>query len=190
MTPQNLQDYVKRYDNFIDQEIIDNVLSEIKDIEWREHQFYEPASDRIISYDHELSISFSEGPYAQKLNERLWYAIEQYIIKDFESFEDWFSCWSGYSQVRFNKYDPTTKMKLHCDHIHTLFDGNRRGIPILTILGALNDDYEGGEFMMFGNQQVDMPAGSVLIFPSNFMYPHEVKPVKSGVRYSYVSWAW
>ena len=71
-----------------------------------------------------------------------------------------------------------------------MFDGQRRGIPTLTVLGALNDDYEGGELMMFGDQRVQLLAGSVVVFPSNFMYPHEVKPVKSGVRFSYVSWAW
>ena len=190
MTPQNLQDYVKRYDNFIDEETIAGVLAEIKDVAWQEHQFYRSDTGEMFSHDHELAVSYSEGPYAQKLNKRLWFAIEQYILKDFKDFDSWFASWSGYSYVRFNKYDPTTQMKLHCDHIHTLFDGERKGIPTLTILGALNDDYEGGEFMMFGDQKVDMPAGSVLIFPSNFMYPHEVKPVKSGVRYSYVSWAW
>ena len=190
MTPQNLQDYVKRYDNFIGNEIIDGVLKEIQTASWREHQFYQPTTGRMISYEHELAVGWSEGFYAQKLNERLWFALEQYILKDFKDFEAWFSAWSGYSYVRFNKYDPTTQMKLHCDHIHSMFDGERKGIPVLTVLGSLNDDYEGGEFMMFGDQQVEMPAGSVLVFPSNFMYPHEVKPVKSGVRYSYVSWAW
>jgi len=81
-------------------------------------------------------------------------------------------------------------MKLHCDHIHSMFDGERKGVPTLTILGALNDDYEGGELLMFGDYKIDMPAGSVAVFPSNFMFPHEVKPVKKGIRFSYVSWTW
>jgi predicted 2-oxoglutarate/Fe(II)-dependent dioxygenase YbiX len=71
-----------------------------------------------------------------------------------------------------------------------MFDGQRKGIPTLTVLGGLNDDYEGGELMMFGDKQIYLPSGSVIVFPSNFMYPHEVKPVKSGIRYSYVSWSW
>lgn len=190
MIPQNLIDYVKRYDNFIDEETIEGVLEEIKNAQWQEHQFYQSQTGEMISYDHELDIAYSEGPYAQKLNKRLWFAIEKYILKDFKYFNAWFGSWNGYSYVRFNKYDPTTQMKLHCDHIHSLFDGQIKGVPVLTILGALNDDYEGGEFLMFGDQKVEMPTGSVLVFPSNFMYPHEVKPVKSGVRYSYVSWAW
>ena len=71
-----------------------------------------------------------------------------------------------------------------------MFDGERKGIPTLTVLGGLNDDYEGGELMMFGEHCINLPTGAVVVFPSNFMFPHEVKPVKSGVRYSYVSWTW
>ena len=37
---------------------------------------------------------------------------------------------------------------------------------------------------------IDIPPGAVLIFPSNFMYPHKVEPVTKGTRYSYVSWVY
>ena len=33
-------------------------------------------------------------------------------------------------------------------------------------------------------------TGDVLIFPSNFMYPHRVTEVKRGIRYSAISWVW
>ena len=120
----------------------------------------------------------------------MWYALEKYIVKDFVDFHGWFAGWNGHTFVRFNKYDPTTEMKIHCDHIHSMFDGERKGVPVLTVLGGLNNDYEGGELVMWEDQVIDLPAGAVMVFPSNFLYPHEVRPVKSGVRYSYVSWAW
>jgi predicted 2-oxoglutarate/Fe(II)-dependent dioxygenase YbiX len=81
-------------------------------------------------------------------------------------------------------------MKQHCDHIHSLFEGERKGIPVLSIVGLLNDDFEGGEFIMWGDEVIPMSAGSVLVFPSNFMYPHRVNPVTKGTRYSFVSWSW
>ena len=81
-------------------------------------------------------------------------------------------------------------MQNHSDHIHALFDGERKGVPILSIIGILNDDYEGGEFIMFGDKKINTKKGDLLIFPSNFLYPHEVTPVTRGVRYSYVSWLW
>lgn len=54
---------------------------------------------------------------------------------------------------------------------------------------ALNDDYEGGDFAFFDRELVyKLKKGDALMFPSNFMYPHEVMPVTSGTRYSIVTW--
>ena len=71
-----------------------------------------------------------------------------------------------------------------------MFDGERKGIPILSVLGLLNDNYEGGEFIMFDDTEIKFEKGDVLVFPSLFLYTHKVEPVKSGTRYSYISWVW
>ena len=81
-------------------------------------------------------------------------------------------------------------MDHHCDHIQTLFDGKNKGVPILSCLGLLNDNYEGGEFFILDDFKIDLKKGDLLIFPSNFLYPHRVLPVTSGIRYSYISWVW
>ena len=82
------------------------------------------------------------------------------------------------------------KMNLHCDHIPTIFDGQRKGIPTLSLLGSLNDNYEGGDLILFDDFKIELEKGDLIIFPSNFLYPHRVEPVLSGVRYSYISWVW
>jgi len=54
---------------------------------------------------------------------------------------------------------------------------------------ALNDDYVGGEFGFFDRELVvKAPKGGAVLFPSNFMYPHEIMPVTSGTRYSIITW--
>jgi predicted 2-oxoglutarate/Fe(II)-dependent dioxygenase YbiX len=54
---------------------------------------------------------------------------------------------------------------------------------------ALNDDYEGGEFAFFDREiSIKAPKGAVVLFPSNFMYPHEILPVTQGTRYSLITW--
>jgi predicted 2-oxoglutarate/Fe(II)-dependent dioxygenase YbiX len=54
---------------------------------------------------------------------------------------------------------------------------------------ALNDDYEGGEFAFFDRELVyKLKKGSCIMFPSNFMYPHEIMPVTNGTRYSIITW--
>ena len=189
MISKNLRDYVKVYKDFIDPETCKTAVEKLDSVNWKIHTFYNSGTDSYHSYEHELSVSNDEIPEKNELNKRVWDVLHKYVIEDLKDFHGWYNGWNGYSFVRFNRYDPTTQMKLHCDHIYSLFDGQRRGVPVLTVLGSLNNEYTGGEFVMWEDEVIDLPAGSIAVFPSNFMYPHEVRPVKTGVRYSYVSWA-
>ena len=58
------------------------------------------------------------------------------------------------------------------------------------MIGALNDNYQGGEFIMFDDYEIKLKKGDFLLFPSVFLYPHLVKPVTKGTRYTFVSWSW
>lgn len=59
----------------------------------------------------------------------------------------------------------------------------------LTMSLILNDNYEGGEFSFFNKEYIVKPrAGQAILFPSNFMFPHGVLPVKNGTRYAVVTW--
>jgi len=191
---KDLTKYVANYENFLDENYCKKAVKALKKAEWSIHQFYQAGSGDHISYDNELSVSWSNIKQRQEIQEKLHSGLTRYLneLPDVSKAKthDWFCGWNGYTQLRFNKYDESTQMKLHCDHIHSMFDGNRKGIPTLSLLGCLNDDYEGGELIMWEDQEIELKRGSLLIFPSNFMYPHEVKPVTKGSRYSYVSWAW
>ncbi len=58
----------------------------------------------------------------------------------------------------------------------------------VSLVSYLNDDYEGGE-IFFRLQGIDYKpkAGDTVIFPSNYMYPHQAKKVLKGVKYSLVT---
>ena len=101
----------------------------------------------------------------------------------------WYDYYRGFTDPKFIKYKQTNDMTEHCDHVRHVFDGERKGIPILSVLGVLNNDYEGGEFVLI-DEKIDLSKGDIIIFPSNFMYPHKVEPVTKGTRYSYISWIW
>ena len=54
---------------------------------------------------------------------------------------------------------------------------------------ALNDDYEGGEFAFFDRKlKYKLEQGDAIMFPSTFMYPHEIMPVTKSTRYSIITW--
>ena len=190
----DLSKYVANYENFLDADYCKKAVKDLKKAEWSTHQFYQASSNDYVSYENELSVSWSNIKQRQEIQDKLWEGLQRYCKELPEvagaDVHNWFCGWNGYSELRFNKYDKKTQMKLHCDHIHSMFDGNRKGIPALSLLGCLNDDYEGGELIFWDDTEIELKGGSLLIFPSNFLYPHEVKPVKKGSRYSYVSWAW
>ena len=92
------------------------------------------------------------------------------------------------SDFRINRYVTGTSMAEHSDNIVSLFESGS-GSPILSIVGCLNDDYDGGEFIMFDDMKINMKMGDVLIFPSAFMFKHRVETVTKGERWSFVTWA-
>ena len=141
MMSLNVKDYLKIYDNFLDQDLCKKIINEIETKSWEKHTFYRALNHDFISYEDDLSITYSESETAQLVHKKIWSAIEQYVIKDHSFMSEWYNGWSGYTLVRFNKYDVGTKMKIHCDHIHSMFEGPRKGIPTLSILGSLNDEY-------------------------------------------------
>jgi len=141
--------------------------------------------DYLKIYHNSLQDDFCKS-LTEKLEKNHWELHGYYDVISNTSY----NTWSGFTGVRFNRYDETTEMRNHCDHIHSIFDGERKGIPTLTVLGGLNNEYEGGELVLWEDTKIELPAGSIAVFPSNFLYPHKVDPITSGTRYSFVSWVW
>lgn len=161
-------------------------VDQIETVDWQKHSYHRSATNDFESLDDDLYVNFGTPEVAELIMPRLWNCIKDYL--DHYNLP-WFTTWQGYLVPRFNKYPVGSHMTMHCDHIHTMFDGQRKGIPILTILGSLNNDYAGGELTLC-DKEFELSAGSLVIFPSCFLYPHEIKHVTDGTRYSYVSWVW
>jgi hypothetical protein len=91
---------------------------------------------------------------------------------------------SGFNSVRVNRYHEGVSMAKHNDHS---FDKEH---PLMTVIVLLNDEFEGGELILLDDYEVKLKVGEACYFPSNFMFPHEVKPVTKGTRYTLATWAW
>jgi len=78
-----------------------------------------------------------------------------------------------------SKYFTGKEMGPHCDN----YEGTTHG-PVISVVGYLNDDYDGGE-IFFREQDVKIKpsAGSIVVFPSNEPFFHQSLPVKSGTKY-------
>ena len=86
---------------------------------------------------------------------------------------------SGYDLLRYNQ-----------GGFYTIHTDNYKDRPRTVAMSLmLNDNYDGGEIAFFEREHIIKPsAGSVVIFPANFMYPHEIMPVLSGTRYAIITW--
>jgi hypothetical protein len=96
-----------------------------------------------------------------------------------------FSC-IHHTNFRINRYGVGGFMSSHVDNIHHSH-GQSYGYPQCSILLFLNDDYEGGQFVVV-DKEYETKKGSAIVFPSNFMFPHEVREVTNGERWSVVTW--
>ena len=93
---------------------------------------------------------------------------------------------SKINQIDLLKYNPGGKYDIHTDHYTTT-------TRHLSIIMNLNDDYEGGDLVFTDQQEKEVKRlklgkGSIVFFPSNFMYPHGIQPITKGTRYSIVAW--
>jgi predicted 2-oxoglutarate/Fe(II)-dependent dioxygenase YbiX len=90
------------------------------------------------------------------------------------------------NQIDLLKYNLGGKYDIHTDHFTTT---NRH----LSIIMNLNDNYEGGDLIFTDQKEneikkLKLGKGSIVFFPSNFMYPHGIQPITKGTRYSIVAW--
>tara|TARA_R100001086_G_scaffold227393_1_gene146508 strand:+ start:58 stop:612 length:555 start_codon:yes stop_codon:yes gene_type:complete len=118
----------------------------------------------------------------------LYEKIETKIINLYQYYKIKFPKIDEYSkvtQIDLLKYEKGGKYLFHVDQ--TTF---RRQVSVII---NLNNEYEGGD-LVFGDQKdfevkrCKLDTGSVVFFPSNFMYPHGIEPITKGTRYSIVSW--
>jgi len=93
---------------------------------------------------------------------------------------------SKINQIDLLKYNSGGKYNVHTDH----YTNSPRHLSIII---NLNEGYEGGDLIFTDQKKVEVKRiklgkGSIVFFPSNFMYPHSIEPITKGVRYSIVSW--
>jgi Rps23 Pro-64 3,4-dihydroxylase Tpa1-like proline 4-hydroxylase len=132
-----------------------------------------------------LSNSMSEVHWCNLLHKYFKYFIQKYN-SDLNLLPSLVSP-AEINDIQILKYNVGGFYRYHTDHFHS----NPRTYSCILLL---NDDYEGGHLNFMntngtGEYKIDVKPNRMIIWPSNFMFPHCVAPVTKGVRYSIVSWA-
>jgi predicted 2-oxoglutarate/Fe(II)-dependent dioxygenase YbiX len=183
---KNLDDYIVEFEDILSPELCDEILKEFVDSDdWTPTYIGHGVVDRKIRNVDQVLITdagvISRNREArQRIDNLLFEAAAKAITKYNKIFpEARIQQDSGYQLLR---YQEGQFYKQHTDS----FKAHPRAVSCSF---ALNDDFEGGGFAFFDNEfRHELKKGSALMFPSNFMYPHEVLPVTKGTRYSIITW--
>jgi len=90
------------------------------------------------------------------------------------------------NQIDLLKYEVGGKYEYHVDN----YTDYSRTVSVII---NLNEEYKGGDLIFtdqnkFEIKRCKLQTGSIVFFPSNFMYPHGIEPITEGTRYSIVAW--
>jgi hypothetical protein len=183
---KKLEDYIFVLKNIVPKSICDEIIEEYKDSEDFSSALIGSGENKDIRDCFNLPMSTQEiinknYNKRKKLDEELYIIAQQAVNQYCKLFYNAtnFAGDSGYTLL---KYEVGGNYKYHVD------DSNLTPRKLSLSL-TLNDEFEGGEFVFFyGHKIYKLNKGDGIIFPSNFMYPHAVLPITSGVRYSIVTW--
>lgn len=179
----NITDLIYKVPNFLTDEECDSLISEYnkrEDESGLEH--CQDANTGIDTYSSFNVIQLNKGTSSFDLVfKKTEEAINCYCdyLQSFNSFHMPLirEASMRYSHTfRLMKYEVGSKIHPHTDHDPFVYG---------SITFNLNEDYTGGIFSFFnGKHEVDLKKGDMMIWPADYFWVHEVKPIESGVRYS------
>lgn len=182
-----LEDYIMVQDNAITHALCDAILEEFSNgEEWEttvvgNDAVIDPkirnAETILISYPHVIDKNHERR---KAIDNNLFESAAGVIQKYNQAFADCFiEQDSGYQLLRYKEG------QFYSQHTDSFKSAPRA----VSCSFALNDDYEGGGWGFWNRKKVvKLAKGSAILFPSNFMYPHEIMPVTKGTRYSIITW--
>ena len=195
-TPNNpntkLEDFIYIEEGIIPSYVCDRVVKNIETREWNPHSWYDYQQNSSYSEETmELDVQPTTPELQKLLNPAILKAFDRYkSLYTYKASEKTQGLMTTFTPVRFNRYSPGQIMRQHYDHIHSIFDGKQKGIPVLSMILNFNNDYEGADLFFWEEYVVELGKGDIIIFPSLFLFPHGVTEAISGTRYSGVCWAW
>ena len=186
MQYSKLEDYIYIVKNALSLNLCDEVLEEFKNSnEWQDTVLRSGKVEKNIRNCETISISFAD--VIQK-NKEIRHQLDNAIFNGASKCIQEYNTKFPHCKIEEDSGYELLKYPEGCFYIqHTdSFKARPRAVSCSFIL---NDDFEGGEFAFFDRElKYKLGKGDALLFPSNFMYPHEIMPVTNGIRYSIITW--
>ena len=177
-----VKNFIKIYDNVLPMELIGNLIKFAKNCDFKKTKI----GQGKIDFDIRRTYSSVLTNLSNSLTVAHWFNLLQFVFEtgltkyklDLKTIHMSFT---KIIDIEILKYENKGFYKWHVDHF--------THVPrTLSCILLLNNDYEGGELVLFENVTYKLNKGDIIIFPSVFLYPHKITPITKGTRYSFVSW--
>jgi len=175
-----LSDYIKNYENVLDDKLCDEIIENSKN---QNFDYAEVANGKNTNTNIRVC-------YVSKLDKKFEKNIYESVHKILMQYKNTFKYFTTGLSTQDTGYEHLLYLgkqggnyAMHVDH----YDVHPR---VLSISFILNDNYDGGDFVFFEKNSfvVKKKKGSAVVFPSNFCFPHAIKPVSKGDRHSIITW--
>jgi hypothetical protein len=184
-----IKNFVKIYDEVLPWNILSNL---IRFANVKEFQKAKVGGENTINFDVRKTHTLPLSNLDNSLSTVHWFnLLHSYFNKNLRQYKKDLNIhdydYKQINNIEILKYENTGYYTWHVDHF--------ADIPrTMSCILLLNNDYEGGNLCFrnpdcSGEWEVEVKPNRMIIWPSIFLYPHTVKPVTKGKRYSVVAWA-
>jgi len=189
-----IKNYIKTYNNFFKLEVLSTFIKYLNSSHFQAAKIVGDAEGNEVQEDSIRKTKvYNFLPYSDSLTNIHWYnflhlGFSNYIQRYKYDLQIYDMPIAGITDISALKYENSGFYNYHVDHVYT--------IPrTLSCILLLNNDYEGGELCFTDPSRkeehiIKVEANKLIIWPSNFLFPHKVNPVTKGIRYSVIAWAY
>jgi hypothetical protein len=187
-----IKNFIKIYDNLLPLETLSNFIKVINTFKFEEAKIYGNQEKTEVNKNIRNTEVFGMGDFFQSNDMKgiHWTNLMLFFIKQYSEkyIQD---CKLNFNLTKIESLDC---LKYRNNGFYTWHvDAGASINRILSIVYLLNNDYEGGNLCFrdpdgSNEWEIEVRPNRMIIWPSNFLFPHTVKPVTKGTRYSIVSW--
>ena len=186
----DLSDHILHLKSFIDKDVCNSVMNSLDNLE-RDNSA--PYTDGLLN-DNADTYFDPDIKYIDNVRDRIFIdGLKEYASK-IRPFN-----WSYYdtksfhcSEMIIRRYNEGSEFKFHHDDIigeifpHWFL--RRQNILTCNFYFSDANNYEGGDLVFTCGKTFHPSIGDIIIFPSNWMFYHEVQKITKGKRYSGTVW--
>ena len=186
-----LKDYISVYNNFLSPPQVSAFLRTFNNTEFEDAQVIGNKKNNLVNKNIRSAKNYGLSS-DKSITETHWFNFICFKIKNTVSKY----CKDKEILIKLTRIQELTILKYPEGGFYKPhFDNNATQAPReFSVIVFLNNDYEGGNLVFYKPNHKDKvleikpEVGKIVVWPSNYLFPHAAEPIKKGTRFVLVSW--